>query len=69
MRTGAEGVGVGIVSALMLENEPFLDNELIESVPRGKPFDYAVNFIVIANKEKTKQQLVLEFIHYLKKNE
>ena len=69
MRTVAEGLGVGIVSALMLENEPFLDNELIESVPLGKPFDYAVNFIVIANKEKTKQQIVLEFIHYLKKNE
>lgn len=69
MRTVAEGLGVGIVSALMLENEPFLDNELIESVTLGKPFDYVVNFIAIVNKEKSKQQIVLEFIHYLKKNE
>ena len=53
----------------MLENEPFLDNELIESVTLGKPFDYVVNFIAIVNKEKSKQQIVLEFIHYLKKNE
>ena len=69
MRTVAEGLGVGIVSALMLENEPFLDNELIESVTLGKPFDYVVNFIAIVSKEKSKQQIVLEFIHYLKKNE
>ena len=69
MRTVAEGLGVGIVSALMLENEPFLDNELIESVTLGKPFDSVVNFIAIVNKEKSKQQIVLEFIHYLKKNE
>ncbi|MCG2434449.1 LysR family transcriptional regulator [Staphylococcus epidermidis] len=69
MRTVAEGLGVGIVSALMLENEPFLDNEFIESVTLGKPFDYVVNFIAIVNKEKSKQQIVLEFIHYLKKNE
>lgn len=69
MRTVAEGLGIGIVSALMLENEPFLDNEFIESVTLGKPFDYVVNFIAIVNKKKSKQQIVLEFIHYLKKNE
>ena len=43
MRTVAEGLGIGIVSNLMVENEHFND-EMIEAVSLGKPFDAAISF-------------------------
>ncbi|WEN69487.1 LysR family transcriptional regulator [Staphylococcus sp. NRL 16/872] len=66
MRMIAEGLGIGIVSSLMLENDPFLNNELIESLPLGQPFDYSIYFAAMINKERNNEPTVLEFINYLK---
>lgn len=44
MRTVAEGLGIGIVSNLMVENEHFFNDEMIEAVSLGKPFDAAISF-------------------------
>ncbi|MCH4458395.1 LysR family transcriptional regulator [Staphylococcus haemolyticus] len=66
MRTVAEGLGVGIVSSFMVENEPFLNNELIEALPLGQSFDYTVNFVAITHQEQQNEPTVLEFINYLK---
>lgn len=66
MRTVAEGLGVGIVSSLMLENEPFLNNELIEAIPLGQPFNYFINFVAVTHKERNHDQSVQAFIKYLK---
>ncbi|PNZ70643.1 LysR family transcriptional regulator [Staphylococcus croceilyticus] len=66
MRTVAEGLGVGIVSSLMLENEPFLNNELIEAIPLGQPFNYFINFVAVTHKERGHDMSVQTFIKYLK---
>ncbi|UDI77147.1 LysR family transcriptional regulator [Staphylococcus taiwanensis] len=66
MRTVAEGLGVGIVSSFMVENEPFLNNDLIEAVPLGRSFDYTVNFVAITHQERQNDPTILEFINYLR---
>ena len=47
MRTVAEGLGIGIVSNLMVENEHFFNDEMIEAVSLGKPFDAAISFLAV----------------------
>ncbi|WP_210135199.1 LysR family transcriptional regulator [Staphylococcus sp. GDX8P80P] len=66
MRTVAEGLGVGIVSSFMVENEPFLNNEWIKALPLGRSFDYTVDFVAITHQEHQNDPTVLEFINYLK---
>ena len=52
MRTVAEGLGIGIVSNLMVENEHFFNDEMIEAVSLGKPFDAAISFLAVVKDGK-----------------
>ncbi|MBX5318854.1 LysR family transcriptional regulator [Staphylococcus caprae] len=69
MRTVAEGLGVGIVSNLMVENEHFFNDEMIEAVSLGKPFDAAISFLAVVKDGKHNEKTIQEFINYLKNNE
>lgn len=63
MRTVAEGLGLGIVSSLMVENEHFLDDEMIEAVSLGKPFDVSITFVSVISEAKFKDKIIQEFIN------
>lgn len=69
MRTVAEGLGIGIVSNLMVENEHFFNDEMIEAVSLGKPFDAAISFLAVVKDGKHNEKTIQEFINYLKNNE
>lgn len=69
MRTVAEGLGLGIVSSLMVENEYFLNDEMIEAVSLGNPFDSTITFVSVVNEAKYKDKTIQEFINYLKNHD
>lgn len=69
MRTVTEGLGLGIVSSFMIENEHFLNDEKIEAVSLGSPFDASIRFVAILDETKYKDETAREFINYLKNNE
>ena len=64
LRTVAEGLGVGMISSYMIEDEPILNDEYIEAIPLGHPFDYSVYFTAIVNdNRKNETSLLLSLIH------
>ena len=67
LRTVAEGLGVGMISSYMIEDEPILNDEYIEAIPLGHPFDYSVYFTAIVNDNRKNETSLLRFIDYLKK--
>ncbi|HJG40487.1 LysR family transcriptional regulator [Staphylococcus saprophyticus] len=67
IKTVSEGLGVSIVSSLMLEDDPFILNGLIEMLPIGAPFDYYIYFTAITHSDRTNEQTIRTFIDYLRK--
>ncbi|MGI2238080.1 LysR family transcriptional regulator [Staphylococcus cohnii] len=67
IKTVSEGLGVSIVSSLMLEDDPFILNGLIEMLPIGSPFDYYIYFTALTNVDRANEQTIRTFIEYLKK--
>jgi len=66
IKTVSEGLGVSIVSSLMLEDDPFILNGLIEMLPIGSPFDYYIYFTALTNVDRADEQTIRTFINYLK---
>ena len=66
IKTVSEGLGVSIVSSLMLEDDPFILNGLIEMLPIGSPFDYYIYFTALTNVDRVNEQTIRTFIEYLK---
>lgn len=66
IKTVSEGLGISIVSSLMLEDDPYIEHELIEQLPMGSPFDYFIYFVALSNKENNHKKTIQTFIEYLK---
>lgn len=62
IKTVSEGLGVSIVSSLMLEDDPFILNGLIEMLPIGSPFDYYIYFTALTNVDRVNEQTIRTFI-------
>ncbi|PHK50533.1 LysR family transcriptional regulator [Staphylococcus edaphicus] len=67
IKTVSEGLGVSIVSSLMLEDDPYILNGLIEMLPIGAPFDYYIYFTAVTHVDRTNAQTIRTFIDYLRK--
>lgn len=67
IKTVSEGLGISIVSSLMLEDDPFILNGLIEMLPIGAPFDYYIYFTALTQSDRTNEQTIKRFIEYLRK--
>lgn len=67
IKTVSEGLGVSIVSSLMLEDDPFILNGLIETLPIGAPFDYYIYFTAISHSDRSNARTIQTFINYLRK--
>ena len=55
-----------MISSYMIEDEPILNDEYIEAIPLGHPFDYSVYFTAIVNDNRKNETSLLRFIDYLK---
>ena len=62
LRTVAEGLGVGMISSYMIEDEPILNDEYIEAIPLGHPFDYSVYFTAIVNDNRKMKPLYYDLL-------
>lgn len=67
IRTVSEGLGISIVSSLILEDDPFILNGLIETLQIGAPFDYYIYFTALTNVDRANERTIRTFIEYLKK--
>ena len=43
-----------MISSYMIEDEPILNDEYIEAIPLGHPFDYSVYFTIVNDNRKMK---------------
>ncbi|MCD8877854.1 LysR family transcriptional regulator [Staphylococcus kloosii] len=66
IRTVSEGLGISIVSNLIIEDDPFIMNGSIETVPIGKPFDYYIYFTAITKGTDNNNAAINKFISYLR---
>jgi LysR family transcriptional activator of glutamate synthase operon len=66
IRTVSEGLGISIVSNLIIEDDPFIMNGSIETVPIGKPFDYYIYFTTITKGTDNNNAAISKFISYLR---
>jgi LysR family transcriptional activator of glutamate synthase operon len=66
IRTVSEGLGISIVSNLIIEDDPFIMNGSIETVPIGKPFDYYIYFTAITKGTDNNNAAISKFISYLR---
>lgn len=67
-RSVSAGLGISIVSDLMLKNDPYLKTQSIVAIPIGYPFNDEIHFEAISNKSNGKKQLLETFISYIRKN-
>ena len=61
----AEGLGISILSDLMVQNTPFYQRNMIKTVPIGAPFNQMIEFGVLHMKQSDKEKLIGEFKNYL----
>lgn len=61
----AEGLGISILSDLMVQNTPFYQRSMIKTVPIGAPFNQMIEFGVLHMKHSDKEKLIGEFKNYL----
>lgn len=66
IRTVSEGLGLGIISSLMMQDNPFVENDLIDVIPMGPPFNYFLYFKALTHYENANYKSVEKFIQYLK---
>ena len=66
LRTVAEGLGVSIVSSLMLEEDLLIESGMIEQIPIGNPFDYYIYFTALTKGVQNKYSVANTFITYIK---
>lgn len=66
IRTVSEGLGISIVSNLIIEDDPFIMNGTIETVPIGKPFDYYIYFTALTKLKDNNNAAMNKFISYLR---
>ena len=67
IRTVSEGLGVSIVTRLMIEDNPFISHGDIAAVPIGEPFDFKMSFAAFAAKhnDASRHATINKFISYL----
>lgn len=66
LRSVSSGLGVSVVSDLMLYNDPYLKNESIAAIPIGHPFDDEIHFDALTSKKSEKRRLIDTFITYMR---
>lgn len=66
IRTVSEGLGISIVSNLIIEDDPFIMNGSIETIPIGNPFDYYIYFYAITKSKDNNIAAINKFISYLR---
>ncbi|WP_342610541.1 LysR family transcriptional regulator [Staphylococcus hsinchuensis] len=66
IKTISEGLGVSIVSRLMLEDDPYIASGMVEMVTIGAPFDYFLHFVAMTHKDSNNLTTIETFVDYLK---
>lgn len=66
IKTISEGLGVSIVSRLMLEDDPYIESGMVEMVTIGAPFDYFLHFVAMTHKDSNNLTTIETFVDYLK---
>ncbi|UXV34877.1 LysR family transcriptional regulator [Staphylococcus sp. IVB6181] len=61
----AEGLGMSILSDLMVESTPFYQRNMITTVPIGAPFNQMIEYGVLYMEDSEKQKQITEFAKYL----
>ena len=51
-----------MISSYMIEDEPILNDEYIEAIPLGHPFDYSVYFTAIVNDNRKMKPLYYDLL-------
>lgn len=67
-RSVSAGLGISIVSDLMLQNDPYLQTKSIVAIPIGYPFNNEIHFEALSNKNNGKKRLQETFISYIRNN-
>lgn len=68
LRSVSAGLGISIVSDLMLQNDPYLQTKSITAISIGYPFNDEIHFMALSNKNNEKKQLMETFISYIRNN-
>ena len=67
IRTVSEGLGVSVVSNLMIEDNPFISHGDVAAIPIGAPFDFKKSFAAFTAKHNdvSRHATINRFISYL----
>ena len=63
----AEGLGISILSDLMVESTPYYQRDMITTVSVGAPFNQMIEYGVLYMEDSEKQKQISEFTEYLVK--
>lgn len=67
-RSVSAGLGISIVSDLMLQNDPYLQTQSIAAIPIGYPFNNEIHFEALSKKSNEKKQLIETVMSYIRHN-
>lgn len=64
-KTVAEGLGIGLMSSLMIKDDPYLENGRISAIPLGYPYNYNLSMGGIYYKNSNQYGLIKKFLEYV----
>jgi DNA-binding transcriptional LysR family regulator len=64
-KTVSEGLGISLMSSLMLKDDPYLESGRITSIPLGYPHNFNVLFGGIYSKRRSQVRLIKKFLEYV----
>lgn len=64
-KTVAEGLGIGLMSSLMIKDDPYLENGRISAIPLGYPYNYNLSMGGIYYKNGNQYGLIKKFLEYV----
>ena len=67
-KTVAAGLGISIVSKMMIEDDPYIESGRIKAIPLiGYPFNFPLSFGAIYNRNRSNYKLIQRMLAYFNK--
>lgn len=64
-KTVSEGLGIGLMTSLMLKDDPYLESGKISAIPLGYPFNFNLLVGGIYLKNRSQYRLIKKFLEYV----
>lgn len=64
-KTVSEGLGIGLMSSLMIKDDPYLESGRISAIPLGYPYNFNLSVGGIYYKHRNSYGLIKKFLEYV----